>query len=291
MNDKPLTVTKLLSAKKQTEWRWQATANFILGGAGAGFYALSVITLLQEKGTTLNTLPVPFGLLGPVLTVVGLAVLGTEAGRPLRGRYLVHRLQSAWISREVLVSGIFILSAVLDALYPHLFLKLSAALGAFSFMLSQGFIIYSSRALPAWNAPVMPIFFLTSGFSSGAGVTLLLAALVGLSLSDLQVFISLNFVILNLSVWILYLRSAVPVDFRSVTAALRLPRVVFFVVGLGHLLPVLLLLLILASRFWEMDGILPIIMYFGSGAAIILGVTLQKYLILFKAGYTREIVL
>ncbi len=291
MHDKPLTITELSPGKKQTEWRWQAAVNFIMGGAGTGFYALSVIALIYDKGSSLSTLPVPFGLLGPVLTVIGLAVLVTEAGRPLRGRFLIHRLQSSWISREVLAGGIFILSVALDSLFPHLVFKMSAVLGAFIFMLSQGFIVYSARALPAWNVPVTPIFFLTSGFSSGAGVALLLAASVSLWLLDLWVFIALICAILNLTVWILYLRSTGAADFRSATATPKRPRAVVLAVGLGHLFPLSLLLLMLVSGFLEMDGFFTMILSTVSGAALILGVIVQKSFILFAAGYTRAIVL
>jgi formate-dependent nitrite reductase membrane component NrfD len=291
MDEKPLTVAKLLPSKKQTEWRWPAAANFILGGAGAGFYVLSFITMLFEHGIFLNTDPVLFGWLGPVLAIIGLAILVTEAGRPLRGRYLIHHLQSAWISRETLAFVFFILAVVCDYLFPHLVLKLFAVLTALLFMLSQGFIAYSARAIPAWNVLVMPIFFLTSGLASGTGVALLLAASGShLSLGSL-VFLSLVCTILNLTVWIIYLRYPGAVAFRSATVALKRPPAIFLTVVLGHMFPLLLLFLIQLSGYLGIGEMLQVIFLIGSGSAVILSAIVQKSLIILAAGYTREIIL
>jgi DMSO reductase anchor subunit len=291
MYNKPMTVTQLLPSKKQTEWRWPAAANFILGGAGSGFYALVFITLIAEKGRFHGTLPLPFGFLGPLLVVIGLGVLVTEAGRPLRGRFLMHRLQSAWMSREILACCFFILSVALDYVFPHPAFKLFAFLSAVVFMFSQGFIAYSARAVSAWNDPVILLFFITSGLASGAGVALLSGASDSRMPLQALVLGALICAILNLTVWMIYPRWSGAEAFRSAFATQKRFPAIFFAVVAGHLLSILLLVLILAASRIGSFGLLPVILSIGSGAALIFVVVVQKSYVFLAAGYTRAIVL
>jgi formate-dependent nitrite reductase membrane component NrfD len=291
MDEKPLTVTRLLPPKKQTEWRWPAAANFILGGAGTGFYVLGFFTMIFEHGTTLNTHPISFGLLGPVLVSIGLASLLTEVGRPLRGRYLLHHLQNAWISRETLAFVFFIITVSLDYVAPHLTFKFFAVLSAFAFMLCQGLIAYSARAVAAWNVPVMPFFFLTSGLASGAGVALLIFSSHRHLMIDSLLLLSFVSVSLNLIGWFIYLRGSVKFSSPPATVTLRCSLATHIIVLLGHLVPLLLLALLKISTYLGMASELFVILTSGSGLALIVGVIGQKAAIFLTSGYTREIVL
>ncbi len=81
----------------------------------------------------------------------------------------------------------------------------------------------------------------------GSGLALLLAALGGLALERNLVVIGLSCAVLNLVVWLLYLRWSRNADFRKATAVLRRPNVLILIVGLGHLLPIRLLLPLLVA--------------------------------------------
>lgn len=237
------------------------------------------------------THPVLFGLMAPTLVGLGFVFLAIESGRPFRSRYLLHRLQSAWISRETLAFAFFVLPMVLDHFFPNPVFKIWAALSAIVFMAAQGFIIYSARAVPAWNVSIMPFYFLSSGFASGAGVALLLVASAKLPIEGGLVLLSMICAIWNLIVWLFYLRWSSAIDFRSAIKTLRRPLVILFTIPLGHLLPLLLLLLLQSGTYTEMEGRLPYILIAASGLAMIVGVVAQKSAVLLAAGYTRKIAL
>ena len=283
--------TEVISATKQREWTWPAAANFILGGAGAGFYLLSFLNMVFERDLSLTAQPVLFGMLALLIMGLGFVFLITEAGRPFRGRYLLCHLQTAWISRETLAITFFAPAVLLDQFLPHPFFKTWAALAALAFMITQGFIVYSSRAVPTWNVSIMPLFFISSGLTSGSGMALLLAAHGMLPIGGALVLISLLCVIFNLIIWFLYLRCSSAFDFRSATQALNRPFMTFIIIVLGHAFPILILLLFQILSFLGMEEALPGTIVMASGIAVIIGVAAQKAGIILSAGITRKVVL
>ncbi len=281
----------LISPENQKEWAWPATANFTLGSAGAGFYIVSVFAMLFENGISAMTEPLFMGLLSPAMMGFGFILLAMEAGRPSRGRYLLRNIHRSWISRETLAFVLFIPAVILDQLFPGPVFKTWAILSALFFMVSQGFIVYSSRAMTTWNKSIIPIFFLSSGFTSGAGVALALSATgrvlpeTGLGLA------SLICVILNSAIWFSYMRCSKTADYRSATRTLRRPVAIFITVVFGHIFPALMLLLFLLWPSIVMEtsfqGPFAVVV----GLAIIIGVMAQKAGIIQSAGYTRKICL
>jgi formate-dependent nitrite reductase membrane component NrfD len=155
-------------------------------------------------------------------------------------------------------------------------------------MISHGFIVYRVRGVTAWNVPFVPLFFLTSGFATGSGLVLL-AALGRLTLEVGPVVIGLICVVLDLAVWLLYLHWSDDVAFRETTEALRHPNSLIFTVGIGHLLPILLLLLV-APGIGARVGLERIVVAL-AGLAMVAGGMSQKADIIRKAGYLRGIVL
>ena len=286
-----MTGMQLISSTKQREWTWPATANFVLGGAGAGFYLVSVLNMILGRGMSEMVHPVLFGMWAPVLMGLGFVFLTTETGRPLRSFYLFGRLGKAWISRETLAFTFFAPAVVLDHFFPHLIFKACAVLSALFFMVAQGFILYSCRALPAWNVSIMPLFFLSSGFASGAGLVMLLAASGKLVIEGNLVLLSITCIIWNLIVWLFYLRWSGTIDFRSAAEALRRPSMMFFIIVFGHGFPILMLLMLHLRAFSGMGGMFPAAFGLLSGLAIIIGVTAQKTGIVISSGYTRKITL
>lgn len=281
--------TQLVSPVKQKEWSWQAAANFILGGAGTGFYLLGVFNIIFERGKSAVTHPVSLGMLAPALMGLGFVLLITEAGRPSRGRYLLYHLQNAWISRETLAFVFFVPAVILDQLFPLPFFKAWAALSALVFMVSQGFIVYASRAIPAWNVFIIPLFFISSGLASGAGIMLILNSSGSRFAGDGPVLISLICTITNLVIWVLYLRWSRNVDFQSATKGLRRPLMKILTIVIGHIFPMLILLLFYIQPYFGAEKTLSGTLAMSSGLALVVGVIAQKTGIVLSAGYTRGV--
>jgi DMSO reductase anchor subunit len=291
MNEQGVGDQEVISPTKQSEWAWPAVANFILGGAGSGFYLLSVATRVLESGRTPMVPSVTFGLLAPALVGFGFLFLAIEAGRPFRGCYLFGSLKSAWISREALAFTIFVPAVVLDHFFPHSVFKMFATLSALIFMITQGFIVYSARAIPAWNVFIMPLFFFSSGLATGSGLALFLAATGGMTLEGGLVMLSLISIMLNLSVWLFYLHWSSARDFRSATKPLSHPLMVLVTIALGHMLPILLLLLLKYQALTGMRIIFPCILMAISGLSVLIGVSAQKIGVILFSGYHMRICL
>ena len=153
---------QVVGSERQEAWHWPAVINFTLGGAGAGLYIVaSIVGNPTHRG------------LAAMLVVAGFAVVALEAGRPLRAHHLWRNLRQSWMSREVLAAMIFISVSLLDSYRPSAVLATVSAASATALLLCHGFILYRARALPAWNVPIMPVLFITSGLAAGAGAALL----------------------------------------------------------------------------------------------------------------------
>ena len=286
---------QLISPSRQREWGWLAVANFFLGGAGTGFYLINLTTTVIDGPFSEQYTSMPHDLIALSIVALGLFCVAIEAGRPLRGYYIFSQLKKSWISREVIAFTIFVPAVVLNHFFPHRILNIVAAFSALFFMITQGFIVFSERAVISWNTAIMPFIFLSSGLASGTGVVLLLSLsdrlLLGRSLPQL----SLLCVALNLAIWLLYLRRYSAVSFRSVTKSPELKRrfsKMFFAIAFGHILSILLLFLIWQIRTQHGEGgTLMGVLVGVSGLAIIIGVAAQKARIVLSEGYTRKIAL
>lgn len=281
---------ELIRPMKQRVWGWPGVVNLILGGMATGFYLLSSLVTVLQNGVPGASQSAGFKLVAPVLTGLGFLTLTIEAGHPLRSRHLFRYLRRSWMSRETLAASIFVPAAFLDWLLPHPALWILAAAAAMGLMVCQGSIVYRARAVIAWNVPFMPLFFLTSGFATGGGLALLVS-LGELTLEVGPVAIGLICAVLDLVVWLLYLYRSRDAAFREATQALRRPNALILTVGIGHLLPVLLLFLLLAAphidaiaELWRIAAAL-------AGLAMVVGGVSQKAGIVLKAGYLRGIVL
>ncbi len=286
---------ELVTAQKQKVWKWPAATNFSLGGMGTGYYLAGLLLVHVIPGDWFPALlqTAVFKLLGPALVGIGFLALTTEAGRPQRGINLLRHLRRSWMSRETLAAALFIPLAGLDWLFPNPALCLSAALAALALMVCQGFIVYRARGVTAWNTRWMPLFFVTSGLATGSGLMLVVFTLFDLLFGE-RVYtiaslplVALSTGILNLGVWLLYLRPSNHA-FQKATAALRHPNALALSVGLGHLLPILLLTLALLTNLASLGQSAVVIL---AGLGLIFGGVSQKFAIILDAGYLRSIVL
>ncbi|MBI4673646.1 MAG: dimethyl sulfoxide reductase anchor subunit [Chloroflexi bacterium] len=294
---------ELVPAQKQRVWKTPAVVNFSLGGIGAGFYFLALFVNLPGDGNWLPALlssnaawlPMAFlaalfKLLGVALAGLGFIALTTEAGRPQRGINLFRHLRRSWMSRETLAFFLFVAFAGLDWLVPNPLLRALAALAALFLMLAQGFILYRARGVTAWNTSLMPLYFLTAGLMTGAGLLLVLFPLVNLftPLTSSLSFAAAGILtaILNLALWLIYLRTP-DAAFQNAVAALRAPNPFWQIVGIGHLLPALLLAFAWANPAAPLSAVLEIV----AGGLLLFGGVRQKWGIILQAGYLRAITL
>lgn len=277
---------ELIRPVKQTVWRWPAVINFSLGGMGTGLYLVGALISVLPGSTIPETLlwTAVFKLLGPVLVSLGFLALTTEAGRPLRGINLFRHLRRSWMSRETLAGAVFIPAAIADWLLPHPILRALAVAGAIALMISQGFIVYRSKGVTAWSVPYMPVFFVTSAFAMGYGLVWL-TTLGGVTIGSGVALIGLASILLNLVVWLLYLRQP-DEEFQRAVKGLCQPDTLFLIVGGGHLLPALLIALQLA---FGPGSVAQAVVASVAGLAMVAAGVSQKAGIILEAGYLRAI--
>lgn len=278
---------QLRKLRKQRTWGRLAAANFIIGGAGVGFYLVSFFQTLVRVGSASFFESLPFGFISPLLISIGFLFLGIEAGRPLRGCFAFCHPRHSWISRETIAFCIFIPSALLDFLMPQPSTRLLAVIAALGLLISQGFIVYRARAVTAWNVPIIPIFFITSSLASGYGLLLLLMALGGLYPDQRMSIIGFIFAGLNLVIWCVYISGSRSTPFFSATQMLRRSHSLILTVGLGHIIPLLLLLILLIPQRFFVEPLLCFIAAI-SGALLFIGGAGQKVGIIVSSGYFRE---
>ena len=196
---------ELFPPQNQKDWRWPAIANFIFGGAGAGFYCFHFSRLLYQQRSDSNPNLFLIKLLGPIMIAFGFMFLPIEAGRPSRSFHLIRQYKDSWISREIIFFLIFLLTALGDYFFDSFPLYLLSVGCAVGFIFSQGFIVYDSKAVTAWSRPVVPWVFLSSSISSGASVALFLTQSGLIALSPMFIMIVMFSIAANAITWLLYL--------------------------------------------------------------------------------------
>jgi DMSO reductase anchor subunit len=280
---------KIVPHQRQRSWGSLAVVNLTLGGAGAGLYLLgALLTILGRNRPDLIQL-VPFQLLAPAMVCCGFLSLTLEAGRPVRAPYLVRNLSGSWMSIESLAGGIFIFFALVNRFFPNFVFKTMAVSAALILMMSQGFMIYRAAAVTAWNMRLIPVIFVTSGFMTACGLVLLNTQIFS-GMDSLPVLISLICIFLNLVVWLLYLYWYHDNDFQEAVKSMRYPISLLVIVGIGHLIPFVLLFSVAVSGDFENGSQLLAVIRVVSGLALIVGGISQKSGIILKAGYYRAIV-
>lgn len=270
-------------SQKQKVWHLPAALNLTLGGMGAGFYLVTLLLILPESCGWAQSLmqAAVFKLLGPVLVIVGLLSLTTETGQPVHSIYLLTNLRRSWMSREILAGGIFIIAAVLDWLIPSPVLRGVASLTGFVFIVAQGMIVSHASSVITWNAPMVPLFFLTCGLATGSGLMLIVIPLFSMSSTMSLPLVGLVIAFANGLVWATYLRTPGEA-FQSGIEPLRQPITVALTLGVGHLLPMVLLIATLAVPQ-------PLTIA-AAGFALIFGGVRQKFGFAFKGSAVRSLV-
>ena len=280
---------EILQAVPQQAWGWPGIVNFILGGAGTGFYLFSFVVMVLEEGAFAMSKQIPYGLIAPILVALGFLALTTDAGHPLRGFYLFRNLRWAWLSRETFFFSIFVPVAILDWVLPSLYFRILSVATALALMISQGLILYQIRAITIWNRPIMALLFISSAFASGGGVVLLIGGLTRSRLSQSTIVLEMIALSANLVIWLVYLYWFRSTAFWEATEKLRRPFGLIITVGLGHILPLVVLFLLAVWAGSEARG--PFLIETVSSLAIFVGVIVQKKNIVLGASHMKVMII
>lgn len=265
--------------------------NFNLGTTGAGFYLIGSLVIFLSSFSAEASFSFVFKLIAPILVSLGFLSLASEVGRPMRFYYLYRNAGTSWISRETFVTCLFVFTSLIEWFYPLKILWFTAAAGAISIIISQGLIVYHSRALPAWNVFMIPILFITSGFVCGGGLFLMWASIFAMHIVKLVALITIITTIINFFSFLFYLYGIRDKIFReAIIGMLRLKNlaasIVFF-----HLLPAVLIVPIVISKdIQNLIGITRLLAII-SGSLILLGGWNLKAKIILNAGGFRKITL
>jgi len=280
---------EVLTASPQGAWRWPAAANFILVGAGTGFYLFSFLVTVFEDRPFAMSKHVSFGLLAPVLVAMGFLALATKDGHPSRGIYLFRNLRRAWLSRETFFFSVFVPVAILDWFIQNPVIRGLSIAAALALMVSQGAILYQIRAITGWNVMFIPALFISSGLASGGGVVLLIGGLTRSPLPLSTIIMAMAAISVNLAIWLLYLYWFRGAAFREAIEKLRRPYSLMITIGLGHILPLVLLFSLAGLGYSVAESPFPAETV--SGLAILSGVILQKKAIVLRASNMKAIII
>lgn len=260
----------------QKVWGLPAAVNFFLGGTAAGYYILWAV--LAPAGGRHMFASALGGLPAAALAMMGFACLAFEAGRPLRARYLIAHLERSWMSREATAGCIFVAAAIFDAVTGVFIARWLSVAAACAFLFSQAMMLPRCTAIPVWRDPAVPLLFVSGGLAAGFALWLLFSCGLFSPQCDISIRLStlgVGFLGLNSGAWAVLLLRKRRADLQPVTGPLRRPTKILVVVGIGQLLPVVLLL---AAGPWAFDisprtaGSLMVV----TAASILTGIWAQK---------------
>ena len=145
-----------------------------LTGSGAGAWLVAVLL-----GLTTGL------MLGFALVAVGAFFHLLFLGRPERFWRMMRGFGTSWISRGIVGVTVFLASAAFYLILALLGLGETALAGALLFLsvlgalwvvVYKGFVWASSKGIPLWNTPLVPVLYIAYALRGGTAVLMLLAA-------------------------------------------------------------------------------------------------------------------
>jgi polysulfide reductase chain C len=161
----------------QTTWGHLVAWYLFLAGMGAGLYIISVGAKIWRGSTAYEKAGY---YLSPALVILGSFLLLLDLGQPLRAALAILRPHSSMISVGTLILSLFIAVGLLQGYCLLRGRRLAAAWDWAGLLLALGAATYTGlllgvvKAIPFWNNPLLPVLFLVSAVSSGAGLLMLL---------------------------------------------------------------------------------------------------------------------
>ena len=239
--------TNPLVGKRQTFWDYRAAMNFILGGMASGlmvtaWFAHAVGLVATEGLRTINTI-------AAALMAVGLFFVFLKIGRKARFLFVLLRPQSSWMTRETWCVALIYAALAVSYAWPQYVhgALVWLALGAAGFLLCQARILYASKGIPAWRAPLIPALVIASGLAEGLGLLALLSLFPSMQVAPIIVLApaGLLLVIVNSWAWRCYVDSAKAVGIGPLSRR-DLASASPWVHAFGHGTPLAMYLLCLA---------------------------------------------
>jgi polysulfide reductase chain C len=186
---------------------WKIIAYLFLAGVGGG--ASSIGAAFHVLRPQLEAVILGGVILGAPLVFIGSCLLLLDLGRPQVAFRALSKPNKAWISRGTIVLTTFtILGAIQCGFlvwpfqglrdYPSLYLTLNIINGILGILtvIYTGLLFDTTRSIPFWSTPILPLLFLVSGVSTGIfGLILILFLSGGIEnhvvslLSQLDVFL------------------------------------------------------------------------------------------------------
>lgn len=166
-----------LVGARQHFWDYRAAMNFMLGGMASG---LVIVAWFAHASGALGARAVlSLNLVAAAIMAVGLFFVFLKIGRKARFLFVLLRPQSSWMTRETWCVAVFYPAVFAGLLWPHAALNLLAAFTTAGFLYCQARIIYASKGIPAWRAPLVPTMLVATGLFEGLGLLSVAAALGG----------------------------------------------------------------------------------------------------------------
>ena len=236
-----LSRVELIPPQRQRLWGWPAVVHFVLGGLGAGWYAIALLAAGLERSPAVTVA----SWATPALVLAGVAAVASEAGRPGRGLRALMRVRTSWMSRELALGGTFVLLVVLGEL-RFWWCRPLALVAALLLAVAQGFILRRARGVPAWDVPLMPALFLVSALLSGGGAWLAVETLGGRPIGPWRLGALLALVVVGFAAWTRYLNWSSDRVFVRAVAPLQERRAAAAIEQFGYAVPLVLGLVALA---------------------------------------------
>ncbi|MCB1435554.1 MAG: dimethyl sulfoxide reductase anchor subunit [Rhodobiaceae bacterium] len=232
----------------QSNWDWRAAGNFIFGGAGVGLF---VAAALAAGSGAAASAPL---LCGMGLIALGLALVWTELGRPMRFINVLRHPARSWMSREAIAAIVFFalaIGALATGSAPVLW---AACVAALAFLYCQARMLQGGKGIPAWRVQASVPLLILTGLTEGLGLYFLLQiAFFGpLPAAAPPVWVLALLLALRLAIWRSYcasLKEGAPQGTMDMMAGAA-P----WFAALGHGLPLLALAAVLALP--DLGGVL-----------------------------------
>jgi formate-dependent nitrite reductase membrane component NrfD len=174
---------------------WKVIAYLFLAGVGGGAAAVgAAVHLILPEAEIITRTSV---ILGAPLVIVGCILLFFDLGRPQAAFRALSRPNQAWIARgTIILTALIVFEAIQFAGWIWPFRALMSDSSLFTFLnvlggifgvltvLYTGFLFDTTRSIPFWSTPILPLLFLVSGVSTGIFALIFVLLLSGLPVGE-----------------------------------------------------------------------------------------------------------
>lgn len=300
-------------------WPWPIAVYLFLAGLSAGAMMIALLVKWnyhkQENDTMWDAMVKAGAIVAPITICIGLALLVLDLGKPLSFYWILllynfGSVMSIGVLLLIIYTPFAFLFAIiifekeienikiLSILRPisrliRSFASIAKIIEILLFILAigvgvyTGFLLSAITKIPLWNTPVLPILFLTSGFSSGVATNIL----VGLAFFKKEIhkenikyllMLDLRAVLFELPlIAVLFLGLYFEGGASAVVAKEALSSgylaIIFWigVVGIGLLTPIIIALTALKNHAYKVGYIVI------NSIVVVVGVMLLRYYIVY----------